>query len=511
MVFSFLLFPSPPCTYDEYSDNIVWIPAGCRDPRECSAADVLPCLWLPFPNARYVMVYLHANAEDLGSCRKFCTLLHDCFGVNVLAVEYPGYGLAYGQATEESVEAATRGVYDYVTHTLHWAPEDIIVVGRSIGSGPAVSIACEAARRGSHLAGLVLIAAFTSIRDVVRGIAPWAARFMPDYFPNKDKMHQVSCGVVCVHGTEDRIIPLAHSVELFNLCGNPDKMFLPIHGGDHNGTVFKDNHEFVLPMINYLSAHGRRSFRTSMQEKRLHRYNYCHPDNWPSLTPAAFDLAPNPPILPPPQPQYVPLMPPPGLVNDPFRTRRGVAHFPPYPYNHTRVVNRHVNPSHSSTLRPPPLMGAAAGTFMSPSLVCRDPPLILPNKGGQNNTVERRVFVQNSTASNTRASTADFPPGNIMASPRSGGGGPPTARGSEAGSATLRQRQGSVAPSAFGNTRLSARGDVPSLSLADGSYGTPMRHRHRGGVEGVMSMKHLNPSMGGTLQLGQTRKGRASG
>ena len=56
--------------------------------------------------------------------------------VNVLAVEYPGYGLCPGgQADEMSVIANARLAFRFTTEVLHFPAEDIIVLGRSVGSG----------------------------------------------------------------------------------------------------------------------------------------------------------------------------------------------------------------------------------------------------------------------------------------------------------------------------------------------------------------------------------------
>ena len=49
-----------------------------------------------------VMIYFHGNAEDLAIGVDFVHQLNQYINVNVLAVEYPGYGLykLNGQATE---------------------------------------------------------------------------------------------------------------------------------------------------------------------------------------------------------------------------------------------------------------------------------------------------------------------------------------------------------------------------------------------------------------------------
>lgn len=52
-----------------------------------------------------MLIHFHGNAEDLGRSRDFLSVMRSCLSVHVLAVEYPGYGVYEGEASEESVLA----------------------------------------------------------------------------------------------------------------------------------------------------------------------------------------------------------------------------------------------------------------------------------------------------------------------------------------------------------------------------------------------------------------------
>lgn len=53
----------------------------------------LPVLWFPSSiSAATVILYLHGNAEDLGMCQSFLKHMNEQFRVNVIGMEYPGYG-----------------------------------------------------------------------------------------------------------------------------------------------------------------------------------------------------------------------------------------------------------------------------------------------------------------------------------------------------------------------------------------------------------------------------------
>lgn len=93
-----------------------------------------------------IFLYFHANAEDLGRAYRFLTYVNLYLKMHVLAVEYPGYGVytSNGDGGDEdentSADKIIRDaeiVYKFITNTLQWQEKDIIICGRSIGSGPA--------------------------------------------------------------------------------------------------------------------------------------------------------------------------------------------------------------------------------------------------------------------------------------------------------------------------------------------------------------------------------------
>lgn len=53
----------------------------------------IPCLYLPFNGSDKILIYFHANAEDIGLAYHFLEMIKNTAKVNVLAPEYPGYGI----------------------------------------------------------------------------------------------------------------------------------------------------------------------------------------------------------------------------------------------------------------------------------------------------------------------------------------------------------------------------------------------------------------------------------
>ena len=61
--------------------------------------------------------------------------------VHVIAPEYPGYGVYEGKSSEASIISDAEDLMRFVKGELNWPEVDIIVIGRSIGSGPAIHLA----------------------------------------------------------------------------------------------------------------------------------------------------------------------------------------------------------------------------------------------------------------------------------------------------------------------------------------------------------------------------------
>ena len=56
--------------------------------------DHIPCLFLPSDDrATKILIYFHANAEDIGLAFDMLHHVGQRMQMHVLAVEYPGYGL----------------------------------------------------------------------------------------------------------------------------------------------------------------------------------------------------------------------------------------------------------------------------------------------------------------------------------------------------------------------------------------------------------------------------------
>lgn len=127
--------------------------------------DFIPCLFLKYEKgSSKIFLYFHANAEDLGRAYKFLTYIHIYLRMHVIAVEYPGYGVYTGDtANADKIIKDADIVFNFITKSLNWKAADIIVCGRSIGSGPGCYLSST-----YRPSSLVLVSPHTSIRGIVK-------------------------------------------------------------------------------------------------------------------------------------------------------------------------------------------------------------------------------------------------------------------------------------------------------------------------------------------------------
>lgn len=220
-----VLFPSPTPSYESESfrSDMIWVP-------NTRGRAKIPCLYLRCEKgSSKVLVYFHGNAEDVGLSYNLMDHLRCALRVHVLAVEYPNYGVYPGQTSAERIIEDAERVFEYLTVECQLSPRDIIVFGRSIGSGPATWLA-------SHFTpcALILMSAYTSIRAVVKHlVGPVAQYFLAERFNNLSLMPGVTCPTFLLHGQVDTLIPYTHSQALLEVCSGLSSLVMP-PDMDHN-------------------------------------------------------------------------------------------------------------------------------------------------------------------------------------------------------------------------------------------------------------------------------------
>jgi pimeloyl-ACP methyl ester carboxylesterase len=183
---------------------------------------------LPAPPGGRTVVFFHGNGEQLADGGALAATLQSA-GLGYFGVEYPGYGLAQGKPSEHSILAAARAAVDHLVSGRGVDEKDVVLLGQSLGSGPATALAADG--RGRRLA---LVTPFTSLPDVAAQHFPWlpVRLLLRDRFDNLALAPRVEVPVLIVHGTRDEVVPYLHGRTLAEVF--PLARLITVEGGRHN-------------------------------------------------------------------------------------------------------------------------------------------------------------------------------------------------------------------------------------------------------------------------------------
>lgn len=178
-------------------------------------------------NPRGVVLYFHGNA---GSLRNWGTLA-DVFvgrGYDLFMPDYRTYGKSTGNLSEQALHADARQAFNYLLQ--HYKEQEIVVLGRSIGTGIAVKLASE-----THPRLLILETPFFHFADLARRHFPFlpVGLLLRYTFRSDAWIAEVKCPVYIFHGTADTIIPYESALELAKKAQVKTEI-ITIPGGGHN-------------------------------------------------------------------------------------------------------------------------------------------------------------------------------------------------------------------------------------------------------------------------------------
>lgn len=194
-----------------------------------------------------VILYFHGNAGDLSGWQ-FVAEDFTSHGINVMVIDYRGYGKSSGKISEKGFYLDGAGAYQYLVGK-GFRPQNIIVYGRSIGSGVAVHVASNYPCKG-----LILEAPFSSLKKLANEKLPFffPSLYLKFRFDNIAKINTVKCPVIFLHGTDDPLIPPSHSKSLFEKFSGKKEIIL-VEGASHNDlhtfSRYADFLKDVLPVF----------------------------------------------------------------------------------------------------------------------------------------------------------------------------------------------------------------------------------------------------------------------
>ena len=159
-------------------------------------------------------------------------------------MEYPGYSVYFGEPNADTICQDAEIVFDYLTLEMGILPQNILLFGRSIGSGPATYLASH-----REPGALILMSPIASVRAVAKEIAGTISRLIAERFNNIEEIKKVRCPSYFIHGKADTLVPYKQTVEMMNQCQGISDMNLS-ETMTHNDFSLRD--DVIDPILKFL-------------------------------------------------------------------------------------------------------------------------------------------------------------------------------------------------------------------------------------------------------------------
>ncbi len=174
-----------------------------------------------------IVLYFHGNRENINHYAGFAsnfTRNH----YEVWMPDYPGFGKSTGKFSEEVLYEMALQVYKLAR--TKYKPEQIIIYGKSLGTGIAAELA--SVRDCRQLILETPHYSFTSLMRIICWMYP--VDMLSHYkMPIHTYLSKVTALITIFHGTADGVIPYFNAQRLKPVLKSTDE-FVTIEGGSHN-------------------------------------------------------------------------------------------------------------------------------------------------------------------------------------------------------------------------------------------------------------------------------------
>ena len=212
------------------------------------------------------VVYFHGNAGNIGMRLPQMNDLCKICNVNVMAVEYRGYGNSTGEPSEAGLQMDAKGALEHLLVKSKNVIDtgQIYVFGRSLGGAVGTWLASQ---YPDKLKGLILENTFASISKLAIKLFPLLRVFqfllplmLRHNWDTENAIRNVSIPILFLCGMKDLMIPSAHMKSLYVASEkSPIKTFIEFAEGGHNDTPIKCKDKYneeIQKFLNKCTAAG---------------------------------------------------------------------------------------------------------------------------------------------------------------------------------------------------------------------------------------------------------------
>ena len=217
----------------------------------CENGNTINGLYAPGKEDYPTILIFHGNAGNI-THRDIILQGFNRLGYAVLLIDYQGYGKSEGTPSEKNLYLDGRASLEWLNNEKNVTPAEIVLFGKSLGSGLAVELATT-----NSFKGLILESPFTSIASVARSHFPYnifpVNLMLIDKFDNAAKIQRVESPLLITHGVEDTIVDKKEGEKLFRQANMPKELYL-IEGADHNNIHYYNPQKYWATIAEWLEG-----------------------------------------------------------------------------------------------------------------------------------------------------------------------------------------------------------------------------------------------------------------
>ncbi len=197
---------------------------------------------------RGTLLFFHGNAGNISHRLESISQFHG-LGLDVLIIDYRGYGQSEGKPSEQGTYRDAEAAWRYLTDEREVAPSRIVVFGRSVGGAVGAWLAAK-----REAGALIVESSFSSLPALAAELywflpVRWLSRFR---YATAEYAAAADCPVLVIHSRDDDIVPFHHGRAIYESAGEP-RQFLEL-SGPHNGAHVLSEERYLEGLDDFLEA-----------------------------------------------------------------------------------------------------------------------------------------------------------------------------------------------------------------------------------------------------------------
>jgi pimeloyl-ACP methyl ester carboxylesterase len=201
------------------------------------------------------LLFFHGNGETAPDYDYVAPFYRKAF-INLFVADFRGYGMSNGSPSCSGIIRDARPIYHSFASFIEEKQYTggLYVMGRSLGSAPAIEVAYHYQQR---LKGLIVESGFASSRNQFARLG--VAHLFRDIedpvgFCNDIKIKEIHIPTLIIHGEADQIIPVEEGKALYELSNARHKttFFVPYAG--HNDLMEQSLSEYMGSIVRFMDS-----------------------------------------------------------------------------------------------------------------------------------------------------------------------------------------------------------------------------------------------------------------